>query len=388
MAKVVDLASEAEQTQDLAVWYRSQLQLKEDDEWVVDITQTLEKGDLLPVLQKLADKHDSVFSTFPEKDIEGFFYALWSLLRKLDPSGFSAAKLVSSVASNTEEKPLLRIKILSNIYDLLSSPAAKYELFMTIAKYASDSHYPVVILPQIKHLDRLIKEWGIDKRKTQDLYQLLRTVLLGNRKSGKAFKFLLKYIRSIEEGGGTVSAQDAATAVTEAIKSPKVFEAEDLLNSPSVAALQTDADTNRQKLYQLLSLFVREQLGAYTSFAQQNPDFFKAVGLSHEETLRKMRLLSLTTLASQHQELSYGLVAETLQINQEEVESWVINTIAAKLIDAKLDQMRHTIVVSRAMQRVFPRAQWEQLGSHLTAWKENIKTLLQVIQSAKTLNAQ
>jgi translation initiation factor 3 subunit M len=67
--------------------------------------------------------------------------------------------------------------------------------------------------------------------------------------------------------------------------------------------------------------------------------------LNEENCVRKLRLLSLASLASETNEIPYSSIASTLQIKEEEIESWVILAVSAKLIEAKLDQLRRVAVV-------------------------------------------
>jgi translation initiation factor 3 subunit M len=64
-----------------------------------------------------------------------------------------------------------------------------------------------------------------------------------------------------------------------------------------------------------------------------------------DECVRKMRLLSLCTLASSKAEMKYSEIAACMQISEAEVEAWVIKAITAKLLDAKMDQINKTVVV-------------------------------------------
>jgi len=96
------------------------------------------------------------------------------------------------------------------------------------------------------------------------------------------------------------------------------------------------------------------------------------LGLVHEECIAKMRLMSLVDLSSDASgTIPYELIRDTLQvnlylvsmccncvlriineilqclfqINDDEVELWVVRAITAKLIDCKLDQMKQVVVV-------------------------------------------
>lgn len=93
-----------------------------------------------------------------------------------------------------------------------------------------------------------------------------------------------------------------------------------------------------------------------------------------------------------------------LQINDDEVELWVVKAITSKLIDCKMDQMNEVVIVrfvlhaihiaalhifarhglfrsniitllmfmcSRCTDRVFGQHQWETLRTKLATWRVN-----------------
>jgi translation initiation factor 3 subunit M len=390
MAKVVELSSEEEQLQHLFGFYRSQKQLPETDPSVVEALQHISQKKSAPVLEKLAVDSESMVTTSGEKDIEGYFTLLWTLLRKYDPESATRKKLVASITANTSDKPLLRLKILNIFYNMTDSRELQFTLFSVIVKYAADSRNVEVLLPQFKQIDKLIKGWGITLHQQQELFKIIRTVLKDSNRHKKAYKFLIRYLRSVETGGmkeGPELLQFAAAAVVEAIKLPNVFEFEDLSRFTSVQALKNGSESN-VKLFNLLQLFVFDKLDAFLAFHQKNPDFLQSVGLVYEESVKKIRLLSLATVASQTRLLPYAQVAAALQIPEAEVESWVISSIAAGVLDAKLDQVRRLVLVHRTTQRVFPDTQWEQLSNNMASWKDNIKSLLQIIQASKKISTK
>lgn len=64
-----------------------------------------------------------------------------------------------------------------------------------------------------------------------------------------------------------------------------------------------------------------------------------------EESTRKLQLLTLCSLAVTNNTLSYSAIAKALQINESEVETWVINGIGENVLDAKLDQQKQIVLV-------------------------------------------
>ena len=63
-----------------------------------------------------------------------------------------------------------------------------------------------------------------------------------------------------------------------------------------------------------------------------------------------------------------------------EVEAWVVSTISEGLIDARMDQLTSSVVVTRAMQREFGSGQWLALQAKLAAWKASVAGLLAVVE--------
>jgi translation initiation factor 3 subunit M len=103
-------------------------------------------------------------------------------------------------------------------------------------------------------------------------------------------------------------------------------------------------DEKFSKLYELVVLFAEEKLDSFDSFNEKYPDYLESLGLLREDCLKKIRLLSLATLASENSEIAYAQIAKTLNISEDEVEGWVIFAVAANLIDAKLDQIKKAVV--------------------------------------------
>jgi translation initiation factor 3 subunit M len=96
-----------------------------------------------------------------------------------------------------------------------------------------------------------------------------------------------------------------------------------------------------------------------------------------------MRLLSLASLGSSNSEIPYSIIQKSLQIEEQEVESWIINAISEKIMDAKMDQLKHIVIVNRCIQRVFTKLQWKQLSDSLLNWKTNVRSLITTLQETK-----
>ena len=133
-------------------------------------------------------------------------------------------------------------------------------------------------------------------------------------------------------------------------------------------------------LHRLLNIFAREMYAAYLAFASgtEAKAFMAKHTLEHGACERKMRLLSLVSLAQAKKELSYGAIAKELQVGEGEVEGWVMDAISSGLLVAKMDQMRQVVAVSVCLEREFGETQWEELQASMKDWHEQISSLIQL----------
>ncbi|KAM1713022.1 hypothetical protein ACFX12_023830 [Malus domestica] len=100
-----------------------------------------------------------------------------------------------------------------------------------------------------------------------------------------------------------------------------------------------------------------------------------------------MRLISLMDLGSDESgRIPYGAIRDTLHINVDEVELWVVKALIAKLMDCKMDQMNQMVIVSlvcvsRCTERVFGEEQWLTLRRKLATWRGNIANVISTIRA-------
>lgn len=141
--------------------------------------------------------------------------------------------------------------------------------------------------------------------------------------SRESYEQLLKHLATYNSTPKTLPQSKAMTlrAIHEAISNPEVLNFEDLFNLKAVQALAMD------KIFAFLKIFLSENLQEYRKFVKSNPKFAQEQGLSEESNVRKIRLLSMASLAAQHApgEISYDAIAKALEIPQEDVEFWVID---------------------------------------------------------------
>ncbi|XP_062151015.1 uncharacterized protein LOC133859588 [Alnus glutinosa] len=331
---------------------------------------------------------DLIFSKVAEKDLECIFTVICNLVTKSESPDeeFEMAKLISGkITQQPNDKPALRLKILFNLYNLLESPYSQFHIYMKALTLAFNGKVTDCIVPSFKKMDSFLKEWNIGISDQRELFLTISNVLKENKSSAKdSFKFLTRYLATFSGEDAykmSEAKEEAVHAIVDFVKAPDMFQC-DLLDMPAVGQLEKDA--KYALAYQLLKIFLTQRLDAYLEFHAANSTLLKSYGLVHEDCITKMRLMSLVDLASDESgQIPYALIRDTLRINDDEVELWVVKAITVKLIDCKMDQMNQVVIVSRCTERVFGQHQWETLRTKLAAWRGNIANVISTVQANK-----
>lgn len=329
-----------------------------------------------------------VSSKISEKDLECTYTIICSLVKnvKNPEEVLEMVKVISSkIAQQPSDKASLRLKILFNLYNLLDHPYARFQVYMKALTLAVDGKVTEYIVSSFKKIDNFLKEWNIDIKDQRELFIAIANVLRENKSLVKeSLSFLTKYLATFSNEDSQVldeAKEEAVRAVIEFVKASSIFQC-DLLDLPAVAQLEKDA--KYAPVYQLLKIFLTQRLDAYTEFQNANSDFLQSYGLTDEDCVAKMRLLSLVDLASDESgKVPYASIRDTLQVTEEEVELWIVKAIIAKLIECKMDQMNQVVIVSRCSEREFGTTQWQSLRAKLATWKENIANIISTIESNK-----
>ncbi|XP_027938300.1 eukaryotic translation initiation factor 3 subunit M-like isoform X2 [Vigna unguiculata] len=345
-------------------------------------------GKWLELASLMITSAELIFSKVSEKDIESIFTIICNLVTKTanPDEAMEIVKVVTAkILQQPNEKPVVRLKILINLYNLLETPYCQFYVYMKTLNLAVDGKVTEFIIPSFKKIDNFLKDWKIGIPEQRELFLAISNILKENKSVSKdALKFLTSYLATfVGEDAQVLSEakEEAAHAIVEFVRAPDIFQC-DLLDLPAVAQLEKDAKYGL--LYELLKIFVTQRLDAYLDYHAANSTLLKTYGLVHEECIAKMRLMSLVDLSSDASgTIPYELIRDTLRINDDEVELWVVRAITAKLIDCKLDQMNQVVVVSHPTDRVFGQHQWQALRTKLATWRGNVANVISTIQANK-----
>jgi translation initiation factor 3 subunit M len=220
-------------------------------------------------------------------------------------------------------------------------------------------------------VEEVCKEKGMDKE--------------ASTANGSKQQFLLKMlstyatVKDVDEEALVAAKQAAIGAICDPIS---LFnEQRCIMSLPPVLALEKNKET--KPLFDLLSIFQQGKLEDFQSFQKTNSATLEKHSISLPNATRNMRLLSLCSLATEHEEIPYDAIASTLQIESSDVESWVIDAVSSGLLSAKMDQLEKVVLVERCVVRMFGIEQWKILQKRIDVWKKNVKDVLDGLKSSQ-----
>ncbi|XP_028796596.1 eukaryotic translation initiation factor 3 subunit M [Neltuma alba] len=346
-------------------------------------------GKWLELASLMVTSAELIFSKVSEKDVESIFTIICNLVTKTEnpDEELEITKVIAAkVIQQPNEKPAVRLKILFNLYNLLETPYSRFYVYLKALNLSVHGKVAEHIIPSFAKMDSFLKDWGsIGIVEQRELFLTISDILKDNKSMAKdSLKFLTKYLATFSGDDAPAlseAKEEAVRAIVEFVKAPDIFQC-DLLDMPAVGQLEKDA--KYALVYQLLKIFLTQTLDAYLEFHAANSTLLKSYDLVHEECITKMRLMSLVDLASAGSgQIPYALIRDTLRINDDEVELWVVKAITAKLIDCKMDQMNQVVIVSHHTDRVFDQHQWQTLRTKLATWRGNIANVISTIQANK-----
>ena len=134
-----------------------------------------------------------------------------------------------------------------------------------------------------------------------------------------SYRFLLKAL-TIKS---TATKVNAERALKLAVGTKSILDFAPLVKLEVVKSLGSTPAT------QLLNIYDRNSLVEFKAHLKKNPNLLKELEVSESDATRKIRILTLSTLASQHvgKSIKYDLVASSLEIPLDQVEMWVIDGI-------------------------------------------------------------
>jgi len=279
-----------------------------------------------------------------------------------------------------------------NIFD--ENPTARGGYFLSLLEYSNRSHHAEVLLPQFKDIDRRIVEWGLSRKEKQRLYKHIRNTYRNAVRGKEAYDWSVRYLSLFDSESEITEddLQEAYNACVEAIRIPNVYRYDDLAQLLPIKKLQGHSNELYNKAHQLLTIYLKEDVKSLLQFTKSNPEVLKKLVLEEDAITEKIRLLSIASIgasvSAQSGQVLYSNIATKLDVDESEVEYYVVLSITQGIIDAKIDQLNRTVTITRSLQRTFSTDEWKQLSQHLSVWSNNVKLLLKTLSECKQQGPQ
>ncbi|KAI9818218.1 MAG: hypothetical protein M1827_000843 [Pycnora praestabilis] len=345
------------------------------------------QGQKNDVLKKLVTG-STVLNTAPEKEFIAAYNLLIHLIRQSPDLNMFLPKVVQNLAqpitSSPANGPGLALSVLTTIFNILQPDnETRYHVFLAILRVVKSSNSFDQLKPQLKNLDNWLVQWEIDEEDQRKLLLGIADVAEDAGEDEQSYLYLLRAIRTIpsNEASETEARKLSLRALKSALTYPTHFDFQDLTALDSIQALRKSDPTYSD----LLELFSAELLDDFNDFKDEHERWIEEQGLDDAALHRKMRLLTLASLAASttSRSLPYAQIAKALQVPSEDVEMWVIDVIRAGLVEGKLSQLNQTFLIHRSTYRVFGENQWREVASRLDTWRESLVGVLTVIRQER-----
>jgi translation initiation factor 3 subunit M len=299
--------------------------------------------------------------------------------------GDSSRKLaLISVLYNMRADSQEKCTILSRMFPL-ASPGDLAE-DQTLGRLLVEESTGLLTNPSIPRIVAMLDSWNVSDSSRRHLYRLIAESMSGTSKQ----RFLLLLVatyqnQSVDADGLKVAKEVSIGAIRDPIS--LFTQQRNLMTQPAVQALAKTEPI----LSGLLQVFQEGRLTDYQQYLQNNggeDKVLKPFDLDVAASERYMKILSLCSLAAEHEEIPYETVVDTLQTELGQVESWVIAAVGSGLLEAKMDQLVQKVMVERCVVRQFDMNQWKVLQNRLQAWKKNVGGVLDSLKQSQTIAAK
>ncbi|KAF1995148.1 PCI-domain-containing protein [Amniculicola lignicola CBS 123094] len=353
-----------------------------------ECTQLLADNKKDDVLKKLV-MGSQALNQAPEKEFIAAYNLLIHLVRQSPNIGMFLPRICNHLGQPITSSPAngggLALSVLSTIFNtLLPANDMRYHILMTIVRVIRNTSNFETLRPQLKQIDLWLEAWEMEDDESRRLYLAISDAAMEAGESEQAYIYLLRSLRTFTSD--EAACKDARTqslrALKSALNSPTHFDFQDLTELDSIQSLR-----NTDPVYfQLLEIFNSDLLDDFNDFKDEHDGWLDDSGLDPAALNRKMRLLTLASIAAstgQTRSLPYAHIAKALQIPASDVEMWVIDVIRAGLVEGKLSQLNQQFLIHRSTYRVFGEKQWREVASRLDMWRNSLMGVLQVVQAEK-----
>jgi len=375
---------------------RSEAAKGDSEKFVQDVEIAYGKEDLSQVLDLFLSKLDIVFKNADnEQDLEGITNIICHLVPRIEPpeSDDAVARVSKALSSDPETRPERRLQGLINLYNTVLDSPAKYQALMKTIEFSKASGLADIMLGVIKtKIDSWITVLSLSDDDARALYLNCADSLTSCTRKPKsaakeAYKLRMKALRTYTQDTSSEGTDVAAQVVSEYIASSDLLTF-DLLDTPAVQSLKTSS--KYKNLYTMLNVLLHGSVKEFRDFVS-TPDgssVITSVGTTEQDLTNKILLLALAGFVHGRTSVPCKEISEALDIPASDVEDLIVRAIGKRVMEAKIDQLQETILISRCSSRTFENNDWQNLQKDLKQWRKSIADVLALGSDTKSVLTQ
>ena len=349
-----------------------------------NVKAALEKDDRKGAIEEVVRNVSALASQQNDKEYEAAYNLLIHLVLSQDVITADLIKqIVDDIVSTASQRPggsAMALTILSTLLDNspTSSRADCYIRLLDLV--AAEPQTFEVARHRFRTLPATLKAWQTEPKQQQAIYSRVAQLCADRDTQSEGDAAADYYIKAVRSGD-EVPLELAQRAINVLVADEHRYTFEPLLVAPGFQKVRSQLG-DHAKLIDTLATSTygegKQVIAELSSFLQQN-----AIDAALVD--RKLRLLTVATIASQSdsRRLRYSTVAQSLEVEEADVEQWLIDAIQAGLVEGKLSQLSQTFVVHRALQRTFESEQWNEVEAKLQSIRESLVGVLAVVDNVK-----
>ena len=296
--------------------------------------------------------------------------------------------LEKPISSSQQHGSSLAIITLTTIFNVLPVDSEnRFHVFKSILKVirsTSSTSAFEALTPQLKkNVPQWLQAWELDDEDIISLYTTIAEVASSSGNKNMEYEYLLHALESIPPSSASKpeSHKIAKQTLTAAFVNPAVTDFTPLTESDTIQALR-ESDS---QLFDFLEIYASGDYAAYLDFTKDTSLSSLGLEAASPALETKIRLLTLASIAasSSNRSVPYTKISEALQVPEDEVEMWVIDTIRAGLVEGKLSQLKKEFLVQRATYRVFGEKHWLEIQGRLMVWRRSLENVLSVVRNER-----
>jgi len=333
-------------------------------------------------LHKIIQVCDICFSAadINETDVESVLNGIVSVVIFAEPSSSEGLVLAfcEKVSKAWEPNPkngLIALKVLRLLfYSLGESSPMRYHVYYYMVDVAGKVGQIKSIFTNTGALKKSFAQRPPNAEQLQKLYRVLHQGLVNCKASDEAYKVMLDLLATYTTENASQAREDAQRCIVASLADPNIYLLDHLLPLKPVKFLEGNP------IHDLLMIAVYDGLEEYLKYYGHHKEYLQKMGLDHDKLMKKMRILSLISMAEKSSELSFSQIQRELQLEPNQVECFIIDSLKTKLLTARIDQASKKLIVQSVVKRALTKTHWMQIRDILSAWKSGITNLKDTMQ--------